>query len=165
MMERTISIIVAVSDNWAIGRGGDMPWHISEDLKYFKRVTTGHTVIMGRKTWESIGSKPLPGRENIVISRTLDTNENVRVVPSPLDAVKIAQSQELFIIGGGTIYNVSFQYANKLYLTKVHTIIDDADTFFPEVDLNQWREVYHSEMFHDEKCNVDFEFVQYERKK
>ena len=165
MTGKIVSIIVAIADNWAIGRGGDMPWHISEDLKYFKRTTSGRSVIMGRKTWESIGSKPLPGRENIVISRTLESDGDTIVVPSLTDAIKTAHSDEIFIMGGGSIYNQSLQYADKLYLTEVHTKINDADTFFPEVDFSQWREVFRSEMMHDAKCNVDFEFVQYAKKR
>jgi len=165
MIERKISIIVAVSDNWAIGRRGDMPWHLSEDLKYFKRVTTGNTVIMGRKTWESIGCKPLPGRQNIVVSNTLEPTEDIRVVTSIMDAVKIAESQEIFIMGGGSIYAQSLKFVNNLYLTKVHKVVEDADTFFPELNLDEWRETFRSDDYYDEKFDVHFEFFRYEKKR
>lgn len=162
-MGKIISIIAAVSDNWAIGRGGDMPWHLSEDLRYFKRVTSGNTVIMGRRTWESIGCRPLPNRQNIVISRTMNPVDGVQVAGSIDEAVGLAVSQEVFIIGGGSIYAGAAAKADKLYLTEVHKDIPDADTFFPKVDFSGWKEVFRSEKYHDAGNDVDFEFVQYER--
>ncbi|MBQ5401485.1 MAG: dihydrofolate reductase [Bacteroidales bacterium] len=134
-----LSIIVAISDNYAIGRGGDMPWHISEDLKYFKRTTVGHTVIMGRRTWESIGCRPLPNRRNIVVSRTMAPVEGVIVVSTIKKALRLAGRKEAFVMGGGQLYAAAMPLANRLYITRVHTVIEDADTFFPEIDLQQWQ--------------------------
>ncbi|MDD2584775.1 MAG: dihydrofolate reductase [Bacteroidales bacterium] len=149
----TISIIVATSLNNAIGRNNQLLWHISEDLKYFKKITSGHTVIMGRKTWESIG-RPLPNRRNIVISRSQNIFlEGAEVYSSLKDALKAANksegpcgsqkidSEEVFIIGGGQIYKQALPIADKLYLTIVNETIEDADTFFPEIDLSQWQEI------------------------
>jgi len=136
-----ISIIVATSLNNAIGRNNQLLWHISEDLKYFKKVTTGHTVIMGRKTWESIG-RPLPNRRNIVISRSLNIIGDVQVYSSLENAIAATkEEQEVFIIGGGELYKQTLPIANKLYLTIVTQTIEDADTFFPEIDFEQWEEI------------------------
>ena len=95
-----VNIIVAVSDNLAIGRAGDMPWHIGDDLRYFKRVTSGHTVIMGRRTWESIGSRPLKNRRNIVVSRTMEPSDGFEVATTLKKAIRTAGRGETFIMGG-----------------------------------------------------------------
>lgn len=161
-----ISIIVAVANNNEIGKDNNLLWHITEDMKYFRRVTSGHTVIMGRKTWESIG-KPLPNRRNIVISRTL----NADALPgaeifSSLESVIAAlpADEENFIIGGGEIYRQALPLAQKLYLTKVHTTINDADTFFPTIDSKEWKEVSSESFERGEKFEHPFEFVVLERK-
>lgn len=146
-----ISIIVATSLNNAIGRNNQLLWHISEDLKYFKKVTSGHTIIMGRKTWESIG-RPLPNRRNIVISRSQKAIEGAEVYSSLEEALKAARSkevanknklsnEEIFIIGGGQIYKQALPIADKLYLTIVNKTIEDADTYFPDIDFSQWKEI------------------------
>lgn len=171
-----ISIIVAIADNGAIGRRNQLLWHISEDLQYFKRVTGGHTVIMGLNTWESIG-KALPNRRNIVISRTPASAQGAEVFFSIPDALAASAhdadldssgngfgtGQEVFIIGGGEIYRQIFPLAHRLYLTLVHTTIEDADTFFPPIDYSEWREI--SREFHPrgEKFEHSFEFVVLER--
>ncbi len=134
-----ISIIVATSLNWAIGRNNQLLWHISEDLKYFKKITSGHTVIMGRKTWESIG-KPLPNRRNIVVSRSLEKITDAEVYKSLELALKAAGNESLFIIGGGEIYEQALPLAEKLYLTIVNLTVEDADTFFPKINFDEWRE-------------------------
>jgi len=181
----TISIIAAVADNGAIGRNNKLLWHISEDLRYFKRITSGHTVIMGRKTWESLG-KPLPNRRNIVISRSLaaiydsnsSANPGVEVYSTIEQALAAAaneptfvpgqpikhnvsnnSAQEVFIIGGGEIYRQTLPIANKLYLTLVHTTIEDADTFFPKVDPERWREISRDSYERGEKFELPFEFI------
>ena len=159
-----INIIVAVSDNLAIGRAGDMPWHISADLKYFKRVTLGHTVIMGRRTWESIGCRPLKNRENIVVSRTLEPSEGMIVAPSLEQAIAAAGNEELFIMGGGRLYAEAISLAERLYLTRVHTVVKDADTFFPMINPEDWTRVSCSEMMTDEASGLRFEFKVYDRK-
>ena len=130
------NIIVAIADNNAIGKDNELLWHISEDLKFFKRQTLGWPVIMGRKTFESIG-RALPGRVNIVISRGFSTGEEVAVAGSLEEAFKIAESTNLekcFVMGGGQIYTQALQKADRLVVTHVHTVIEDADTFFPQID-------------------------------
>ena len=162
-----ISIIVAVADNLAIGKDNNLLWHISEDLKYFKRITGGHTVIMGRKTWESIG-RPLPNRRNIVISRSLkvDSLAGAEVFGSLESALAtLPANEEHFIIGGGEIYRQALPIADRLYLTIVHTAIYDADTFFPAVDERVWREVGRENFERGEKFGRPFEFVVLERRR
>ncbi|MBP9584885.1 IS1595 family transposase ISSsu9 [bioreactor metagenome] len=162
-----ISIIVAVADNLAIGKDNNLLWHISEDLKYFKRITGGHTVIMGRKTWESIG-RPLPNRRNIVISRSLkvDSLAGAEVFGSLESALAtLPANEEHFIIGGGEIYREALPLAEKLYITFVHITVNDADTFFPEVEEREWREVGRESFERGEKFGRPFEFVVLERRR
>lgn len=134
----TISIIVAVAENQVIGFDNHLLWHISEDLKRFKCLTLGHHVIMGRKTYESVG-KPLPGRINIVVSRQENlTVEGCLVAKSLEEALELAkQDSELFIIGGGDIYKQALPIADKIYFTRVHAGFP-GDTFFPELNLSEW---------------------------
>ena len=177
-------IIVAISDNNAIGRDNQLLWHISDDLKFFKRTTLGCPVIMGRKTFESIG-RPLPKRTNIVISRGSEAPEGTLLAASLEDAfakaeASIADSAQAladagsstssepcqsrcFVIGGGQIYAQALELADRLIVTHVHTVIENADTFFPEIDLQQWREDRRSEMYKDEDTGYTFEFVEYIR--
>ena len=160
------NIIVAISDNNAIGRNNELLWHISADLKFFKKQTLGWPVIMGRKTFESIG-RALPGRANIVISRNFNTGEEVEVVGSLKEAFAIAESTNLekcFVMGGGQIYAQALEFADRLVVTHVHTVIDDADTFFPQIDQNVWNVVNRSEMFTDEETGYTYEFVEYEKR-
>ena len=168
-------IIVAIADNNAIGRDNALLWHISEDLKFFKRTTSGCPVIMGRKTFESIG-RPLPKRTNIVVSRGFDAPEGVVVVPSIEKAYEVASSAisaassvipdpignpRCFVIGGGQIYARAMADADRLVVTHVHTVIEDADTFFPVIDPAVWRVADRSELLHDDESGYDFEFVTY----
>ncbi|MHC1702979.1 MAG: dihydrofolate reductase [Tenuifilaceae bacterium] len=134
----TISIIVAVAENQAIGFDNHLLWHLSEDLKRFKSLTLGHHIIMGRKTYESIG-KPLPGRVNIVISRQENLNiEGCKIAKSIEEALEIAKNDsEVFIIGGGEIYQQTLPIANRIYLTRVHASYP-GDTFFPELNFIEW---------------------------
>ena len=155
-------IIVAIADNNAIGRNNALLWHISEDLKFFKRTTSGCPVIMGRKTFESIG-RPLPKRTNIVVSRDFDAPEGVVVVPSLEEAYKAASDPRCFIIGGGQIYAQAIKDADRLIVTHVHTVIEDADTFFPVIDPSVWKVESRSELYHDEETGYGFEFVEYVR--
>jgi dihydrofolate reductase len=240
----TLSVIVAVAENNAIGKDNRLLWHISEDLKYFKRITNGCPVIMGHKTWLSIG-KPLPGRRNIVLSRSLcqpsdnsqenaqdnshgnahqkgvDTavvksagsslaqyrhlipgaelyasleealnniaykpipeNSTITTNPSEITAQPDTINQpikdpltdgnkiktdicpdEVFIIGGGEVYRQALPLADKLYLTKVHVTVDDADTFFPEIDPMQWSEISRESHDHGKRFEHPFEFIVYE---
>ncbi len=165
-------IIVAIADNNAIGKDNALLWHISEDLKFFKRTTTGCPVIMGRKTFESIG-RPLPKRTNIVISRGFTAPEGVIVVSSlaeAYEAVSQCHSEPVevsphrcFIIGGGQIYAQAITDADRLIVTHVHTVIEDADTYFPEIDPSIWQVEERSEILRDDESGFDFEFVTYKR--
>lgn len=168
-----LSIIVAVSQNGAIGRNNELLWHISEDLKYFKSTTTGHPVIMGRKTYESIG-RPLPGRRNIVLTRGAmeippiknPQTTSMEVVNSLDEIYRIAQGdEEFFVMGGGMLYNETFGKADFLYLTRIYAEAENADTFFPQVDEREWEVVRESEMKHDDENGIDFKFIVYKRKK
>ena len=158
-----INIIVAVSDNLAIGRAGDMPWHIGEDLRYFKHLTQGNTVIMGRRTWESIGCRPLKNRRNIVVSRTLAASEGVEVASSLQAALQMAGGGEVFIMGGGQLYREALPLSGRLYVTHVHTIVSDADTFFPTINPLKWSLKDISETHTDPETGLRFEFAVYGR--
>ena len=157
-------IIVAIADNNAIGKDNALLWHISEDLKFFKRTTAGCPVIMGRKTFESIG-RPLPKRTNIVVSRGFDAPEGIIVVGSLSEAYTVADGsyERCFVIGGGQIYAQALADADRLVVTHVHTVIEDADTYFPQIDPSVWEVEDRSEMFRDEESGFDFEFVTYKR--
>lgn len=158
-------LIVAIADNNAIGRGNALLWHISEDLKFFRRQTIGCPVIMGRKTFESIG-RPLPHRINIVISRRDVAPDGVALVHSLGEAFEIAEATNLercFVMGGGQIYAQALDLVDKLVVTHVHTVIENADTFFPEIDPSVWKVEERSDLQHDEETGYDFESVTYAR--
>ena len=135
-----LSMIVAVSENGGIGKQGEIPWRLSADLKLFKQRTMGHHLILGRKTYESIG-RPLPGRKMVVISRQPDYQaEDCQVVSSLDAAINLAEGageSEAFIGGGGEIYKLAMPKADRIYLTRVHTEVE-SDTFFPELDWKDW---------------------------
>lgn len=139
-----VSLIAAISTNNCIGKNNALPWHIPEDLKHFKELTTGKTVLMGRKTWESIPAKfrPLPNRKNIVITTQADfiTPEGVEVFHNIDDALKHHSHEQIFIIGGANIYTQTIDLADTLYITEVHQIID-GDVFFPDIDKKIWQEI------------------------
>lgn len=157
-------MIVAVADNLAIGVKGELPWHISEDLKYFRRQTTGCPVIMGRTTYDSIG-RPLPGRKNIVLTSRPGLPETVCAVSSPEQAFEAAEPAErCFVLGGAKLYAQLIGSVDKLYLTRVHTLVPDADAFFPAVDPAVWKEDSCSETKRDEESGLEYEFVVYSRK-
>lgn len=159
-----LNIIVAVSENLAIGRAGDIPWHIGDDLRYFKRITSGNTLIMGRRTWESIGCRPLKNRRNIVVSRTLAVQEGMEVATSLEAALQMAAADaEVFIMGGGQLYREAMPLAERLYVTHVHTVIDDADTFFPVINPLCWSLTEISETFTDPESGLRYEFAVYGR--
>lgn len=143
-----------MSENNAIGKKGKIPWHLPNDLKQFKKVTLGHHIIMGRKTYDSIG-KPLPGRTNVVITHQKDLKiEGCEVVNSMGAALAIARldnQEEVFIIGGASIYNSIISDAEKLYLTRVHTKVIEADTFFPQIDEKMWIETQSHPYLPDEE--------------
>ncbi|RYF82224.1 MAG: dihydrofolate reductase [Chitinophagaceae bacterium] len=155
-----ISLIVAASENNAIGKNNQLLWHLPKDLKFFKNCTWGMVVIMGRKTFESVG-KPLPGRLNIVVtSNEAWKAEGVQTAASLQDAIQkatFANFKEIFIIGGGEIYRQALPIAHKVYLTRVHATIE-GDTFFPALDEAAWELTHKDELKADEKHAYDFSF-------
>lgn len=160
------SIIVAVGENNAIGKDGDLLWHIREDMLHFKNTTKNHPVLMGRKTWESLQIRPLPKRHNIIITqnKNFSFNDNVTILHSIKEAKEIQDlDSEVFIIGGGSIYREFMPLTNKIYLTKVYKSYEEADTFFPEIDYNKWKTVYQSERKKDEESNIEYQFFTLER--
>ena len=158
-----ISIIVAVAHNGVIGGKNAMPWHISEDLKRFKAITSGHPVVMGRKTFESLG-KPLPNRRNVIITRNHDYRvPGAETAASLEEALSLfAPSEDVFIIGGGEIYRQALPFADRMYITWVLADID-GDTTFPEFDPCDWKATFSERHEHGEKFPLPFEFVNYER--
>lgn len=158
-----ISIIVAAAENNVIGNNNALIWHISADLKHFKQLTTGHTVVMGRKTYESIG-RALPNRRNIVISRNPDFHpEDCETVSSVEEALRLTDGEEeVFIIGGGTIYREMWDKAERLYITLVHTVAE-GDTSIPEIDRTRWKVVSRQDFKAGEKDDYDYSFIDYRR--
>ena len=159
-----ITLIAAVAENNALGKDNLLLWHLPNDFKRFKSVTTGHYIIMGRKTFESF-PKPLPNRTHVIITRQKEYSpENCIVVDSLSKAIEVCPTEEeIFIIGGGEIYKQSIEIADKLDITKVHHSFD-ADTFFPEIDASKWK--LTASEFHpkDDKHKFDFTFQTYLRK-
>ena len=157
-----VSIIVAVGNKGAIGLKNQLLWHISADLKHFKAITTGHAVIMGRKTFESIG-KPLPNRQNIVISHNPINHQGVLHASSLAEALQMVQSDEAFVIGGGEIYGQALHLVDRIYLTRVWKDYE-ADTFFPEIGMDKWSEISRED-FPAEGDNPAFSFILLESRK
>ncbi len=161
MKTAKVSIIVAMAKNRVIGKDNDMPWHLPADLQHFRKMTSGKPIIMGRKTYESIG-RPLPKRHNIIVSRNSDYEVDGCDVVSSLDeAVKIAGDvEELFIIGGGFLYNQTIDQADKLYLTFIDLDVD-GDTLFPEYEHLSLRQTFSKHHQKDEKNPYDYEFTEF----
>lgn len=159
----TVSIIVAMAENGVIGRDMDLPWHISADLKRFKALTMGHHIVMGRKTFESIG-RLLPGRTTVIVTRQPDYQVDGAVIVNSLEAAQAAATDdsELFIIGGGQVYEIALPLADRLHVTRVHTEVD-GDTSFPAIDWDQWELVSAERHGADEKNDYDFTFESYRR--
>ncbi len=161
-----IHLIVAMSKDRVIGNAGGIPWHLSEDLKRFKAITMGHPMLMGRKTWDSIG-RPLPGRESIVITRRRDFSApGATVVHSLDDAIAHAQARgatDAFVIGGGEIYRESLARADVLHLTVLHTAVE-GDTTFPEIVEKEWRETAREEKTQAGDLPMRYDFVTLERR-
>jgi len=161
-----LSIIVAIAENNAIGKNNDLIWYISDDLKRFKRLTSGHTVLMGRKTFDSLPNGALPNRTNVVITRDTSLKpDNCIVLHSVEEALEKYSDvkEEVFILGGGSIYKKMLPYAQKLYLTKVHESFD-ADVFFPEINMDNWKIIAEEHHGKDAKNEYDFSFVDLVRK-
>jgi dihydrofolate reductase len=160
-----VSIIVAFDLAGTIGFNNNLPWHLPADLKHFKSVTMGHSIIMGRKTFESIG-KPLPGRNTIVITHNKKYHhEGITVVHSLEQALQQQHAtNEVFIIGGAEIFNLGLQLSDKLYTTLIHHRFD-GDTLFPEIGMSEWEEQSIEEHSSDEKNKWSYSFINYSRKK
>jgi Dihydrofolate reductase len=169
MSHPQLSLVCALASNRAIGINNQLPWHLPRDLAHFKAVTMGHPIIMGRKTFDSIG-RPLPGRRNIVVSRQNDwSREGVTVVNNLLDAIacagEVAQSagqREIMLIGGASLYEQALPLAQRLYLTEVHADIP-GDAFFPAFSSDEWSEVRREEWPADDKNSLACAFVVYDR--
>jgi len=163
-----ISLIAAVSKNHVIGKNNDLPWHLPDDMKFFMQTTKGHHIIMGRKNYDSIPEKfrPLPNRTNIVVTHQASFKAPGCLVVNSLEkGLEIALrngEQETFIIGGSEIYNAGMPHANRLYLTEIHAVVE-GDTFFPEVNRLEWKEISRKTHPADERHLHNFDFVVYDR--
>lgn len=159
-----ISLIVAMASNGIIGRDGQMPWHLSADLKHFKKITLGSPIIMGRKTFESIG-RPLPGRRNIIISRNPDYQQDGCLV---FDSIETAltnccqSADEIFIIGGSALYEATLQYADRIYVTEINQNFN-GDTSFPAWNKTEWTETKREDVTDDSQVSFSYSFITYEK--
>ncbi len=160
-----ISIIVAVSEDWGIGKGNDLLWHLPEDLKRFKRLTLGKTVIMGKKTWESLPRRPLPGRKNIVL-----TDDPLECIDCSITAYSIDDAlskcdagEDVFVIGGGSVYRQFMDIADRLYITHIHSKAV-ADVYFPVIDSNIWKVTDKEDYTGDKDGEISYSYVIYDRK-
>lgn len=160
-----LSIVVAKAKNNIIGKENRLIWHLPEDLKHFKELTTGHTIIMGRKTFESLG-RVLPNRKHIVFSQNPDfkvTDENVEVVHSMLEIQEyIENDEENFVIGGAMIYNLLMPYVTKMYVTEIQEEFD-GDAFFPRINPEIWKETKREKGQKDEQSHLNYDYVVYEK--
>ncbi|MEH7236478.1 dihydrofolate reductase [Bacillus sp. JJ1562] len=159
-----ISLLLAMDKKQLIGKDNDLPWRLPADLAYFKRVTMGHPIIMGRKTYDSIG-RPLPGRENIIVTR--DTSykaEGCKVIHSIDEIVKMNDEtdQELFVIGGAEIFKEILPYSDRLYITEIEEVFE-GDTYFPEFDKAEWKVISKEKGIKDEKNPYEYTFFVYEK--
>lgn len=162
----TLSIIVAITDDFAIGKDNDLLLHIPGDLQHFKNITKGHTVVMGDRTLISLpGSKPLPKRRNIVMTLDQEFKAEGCDIAYSIDEMKemVKDEDEVFIIGGGTIYKLFYPLVDRLYLTIAHTKVE-ADTYFPSINFDEWEEVKREDVPAGEKAEFGYSFVNYKRK-
>ena len=166
---KNISLIVAVSENMVIGKDNKLAWHLPDDMNYFSNMTKGHSIIMGRKNWESIPKKyrPLPERKNIVVTRNNKFEDKGAIIVNSIEkAVEKARGfdeEEIFIIGGGEIYKLGFAYVDKLYMTEIYANID-GNTYFPKWNKENWKEISRISHPKDEKHEFDFDYVIYKKK-
>lgn len=162
-----LSLIAAISENRVIARGGEIPWRIPADMKYFKATTMGKPIIMGRKTFDTLG-KPLPGRFNIVMSNDKSFQaqgaEVVLDFPTALERADRCESDEIMVIGGGEIYELALPLADRIYLTEVHAKVE-GDTYFPDLSTNDWREVSRDFLKKRNDATYDCSFVILERRR
>ncbi len=162
-----ISIIAAVSDNYAIGKSNNLPWHMPADLKHFKQLTTGHAIVMGKRTFESLANGPLPNRKNIVLTSNMSegVNEGYFEADSLEDAIFLCEHEEkVFIIGGETVFKQCIDKIDSMYITWIHGEFQ-ADTFFPEINFDEWNQLSREDFEADEKNPYPYSFSEYERKK
>ena len=159
-----ISIIVAVSEDWGIGKDNELLWHISEDLRRFKSLTTGKTIIMGKKTWESLPKRPLPNRKNIVLTDVPHECIDCSITAYSIDDAlsKCSPDEEVFIIGGGSIYRQFMPLADRLYITHVH-MKAPADVYFPEIDMKIWKIKEREDFPATGSNSIPYSYVIYER--
>lgn len=162
-----ISIVVAASTNNVIGKNNQLPWHLPNDMKFFKNTTWGLPVIMGRKTYESMKGEPLPGRINIVITRQKGLKAEGAIVVTSLDdammVVKETDSKEVFVIGGGEIFKEIWPKVNRIYMTRVHATLE-GDAFFPAIPVDKWRLVSKRDCYADDRHAFDYTFETWEKK-
>jgi dihydrofolate reductase len=161
-----ISIIVAVSDDYGIGKDNDLLWHIPEDMRRFRKLTMGKTIIMGKRTWESLPKKPLPGRNNIVITdipgECIDCSVTAYSIEDALS--KCRSEEEVFVIGGGSVYRQFMPIADRLYITHVHKKAP-ADIYFPKIDKRRWRIIEKEEYISEDDKKIPYSYVIYEKKR
>ena len=163
---KSIHAIVAIDENGAIGRQGDLLCHLPADMKHFKEVTMGHSIVMGRKTFESFPRRPLPGRQNIVITRNAGWQyPGVTVVHSLEDAIAAAETDTIFIIGGAQVYEQSLPLVDVLHLTRIHARWASADAFFLAIVMDDWQEVSREHHESDHKNAYEFDFITLKRRK
>ena len=162
-----LSLVVAIAEDGAIGRAGTLPWHLPADLQFFKRTTMDKPVIMGRRTWESLNGKPLKGRYNIVLSRSLpELPAGVHLSENLAAAITASETEgftEASVIGGASLFAEAVPLSSKLFITRVHTTVPDADTFFPEIDMADWKLVWEEAHEADEKNAHPYTFQRWER--
>lgn len=163
----TISIVAAIADNNAIGKKQQLLWHMPYDMKRFKDLTTGHAIIMGRKTFESLPKGALPNRKNVVLTTLPEAGfMDSFACESMKDALDICEKEdEIFMIGGAMVYRQALKIADKMYITRVHHVFEDADTFFPEINFEEWEETERKEFPADEKHAYPYTFLTYVRKR
>lgn len=166
---KNISLIVAVSENMVIGKDNKLAWHLPEDMNYFSNMTKGHSIIMGRKNWESIPKKyrPLPERKNIVVTRNNKFEDKgaitVNSIEKAVEKARTFDDEEIFIIGGGEIYKLGFAYVDKLYITEIYANID-GNTYFPKWNKENWKEISRISHPKDKNHEFDFDYVIYKKK-
>jgi dihydrofolate reductase len=161
-----VAIVVAMDERGAIGRGGDLPWRLPDDLRRFKALTLGKPIVMGRRTWASIGARPLPGRLNIVVTRQVDYAAPGAEVRASFDEACAAAGDvpELCVIGGADIFRLALPATDILHLTRVHTVVPDADTFFPQLDDAEWQQHACEEHPADERHPHAMSFIELHRR-
>lgn len=159
-----LSIIAAVARNGVIGRDNTLPWRLPADMAFFKKTTTGHTIVMGRKNYQDIGH-PLPNRRNIVLSRDPEFAAKGCEIASSFEDMldKTRNDEEVFIIGGAAIYAIAHEHAKRMFLTKIKADVE-GDVFFPEIDWSNWKEISKEHYEPDDKNKYTFEIVEYEKK-